>query len=171
MSKVLKIMMTLMLVTVFTLGLGLAGCSSSEMAPEVGNLAPDFQLSTLDGQSVSLSDFRGRPVLVNFWASWCGPCRYEMPFLQRIHEEQAANGLVVLGVNLGESPDEIREFMADFGLSFTMLLDSRQDVALMYNVRGIPTTLLIDEDGVIRYRKVGAFATMKELETALGKIM
>ncbi len=171
MSKVLKIMMTLMLVMISTLGLGLAGCASAETAPEVGNLAPDFQLSNLDGQSVSLSDFRGRPVLVNFWATWCGPCRYEMPFLQRIHEEQAANGLVVLGVNLGESPAEIREFMADFGLSFTMLLDSRQDVALTYNVRGIPTTLLIDEDGVIRYRKVGAFATMKEIETALGKIM
>ncbi len=171
MNKVLKIMMTLMLVMVSTLGLGLAGCSSSETAPEVGKLAPDFQLSALDGGSVSLSDFRGRPVLINFWASWCGPCRYEMPFLQRIHEEQAANGLVVLGVNLGESPDEVREFMGEFGLTFPTLLDSRQDVALTYNVRGIPTTLLIDEDGVIRDRKVGAFATMKELETALGKIM
>ncbi len=171
MGKVFKIMTALMLVMVFTLGLGLAGCSSSETAPEVGKLAPEFQLSNLDGEPVSLSDFRGQPVLVNFWASWCGPCRYEMPFLQRIHEEQAVNGLVVLGVNLEESPDEVREFTAEFGLSFTTLLDSRQEVGLMYNVRAIPTTLLIDENGVIQDRKVGAFATMKELETALGKIM
>ncbi len=171
MSKTLKIMTALMLVVVFTLGLGLTGCSSSETAPEVGKLAPDFQLSDLDGQSVSLSDFRGQPVLVNFWATWCGPCRYEMPFLQRIHEEQAVNGLVVLGVNLGESPDEVREFMGEFGLSFTTLLDSRQEVGLMYNVRAIPTTLLIDGNGVIRDRKVGAFTTMKEIENALGKIM
>ncbi|MEE8318786.1 MAG: redoxin family protein [Dehalococcoidales bacterium] len=171
MGKILKIMTALMLVIVFTLGLGLAGCSSAGTAPEVGKLAPDFQLSNLEGQSVSLSDFRGQPVLVNFWASWCGPCRYEMPFLQQIHEEQAANGLVVLGINLGESPGEVREFMGEFGLTFTTLLDSEQDVALMYNVRSIPTTLLIDENGVIQGRKVGAFTTMKELETVLGKIM
>ena len=171
MGKVFKIMTALMLVIVFTLGLGLAGCSSAETAPEVGKLAPDFQLSNLEGQSVSLSDFRGQPVLVNFWATWCGPCRYEMPFLQRIHEEQGANRLVVLGINLGESPGEVSEFMGEFGLTFTTLLDSGQDVALMYNVRSIPTTLLIDENGVIRDRKVGAFTTMKELETILGKVM
>ncbi len=171
MGKVFKIMTALMLVIVFTLGLVLAGCSSAETASEVGKLAPDFQLSNLEGQSVSLSDFRGQPVLVNFWATWCGPCRYEMPFLQRILEEQGANGLVVLGINLGESPGEVSEFMEEFGLSFTTLLDSGQDIALMYNVRSIPTTLLIDENGIIRDRKVGAFATMKELETVLGKVM
>ena len=78
---------------------------------------------------------------------------------------------MVLGINLGESPGEVSEFMEEFGLSFTTLLDSGQDIALMYNVRSIPTTLLIDENGIIRDRKVGAFATMKELETVLGKVM
>ncbi len=169
MGKGLNLLVGLLLVAL-VLAPGLSGCTPSAAAPEVGKLAPDFQLSDLDGQPVSLSDFRGQPVLLNFWATWCGPCRYEMPFLERIHREQSADGLVVLGVNMGETAEEIEQFAADFGLSFTVLQDSDQEVALRYNVRSIPTTFLIDEDGIIRDHKIGAFATMAEIESDLEKI-
>lgn len=169
MGKGLNLLLGLLL-AVSVLVPGLSGCTPSEAAPEVGRRAPDFELSDLNGQSVSLSDFRGQQVLLNFWATWCGPCRFEMPFLEQVHREQSADGLVVLGVNIGETTEEVEQFAADFGLSFTVLLDSDQQVALMYNVRSIPTTLLIDKDGIIRDRKIGAFATLGEIESDLDKI-
>lgn len=162
---------------VLLLALGLlAGCSSGfapAQGPQPGKPAPDFRLPQLDGQAVSLSDYRGHPVLLNFWASWCGPCRYEMPFLQQVHEDErwSASGLVILAVDIGESPDTVAQFMAENGLSFAALLDTSQDVALQYNVRNIPTTFLIDADGVIRDIKVGAFSGKDEIERRLGKIV
>jgi len=154
-------------------GLVLFGCSSPATAPgpEMGKLAPDFQLSSLDEQSVSLSDFRGKPVLLNFWASWCDPCRFEMPFIQTIYEEWTGKGLVVLAVNLQESPARVREFMETLGLSFPVLLATSQDVPLEYNIRSIPTTFFIDKDGVIQDMKIGAFSSVAEIERRLGKIM
>ena len=158
-------------------GLVLSGCSSPTptstpaQGPEMGKLAPDFQLSNLDGQSVSLSDFRGKPVLLNFWASWCGPCRFEMPFIQTIYEEWTGKGLVVLTVNLQESPARVREFVETLGLSFPVLLATSQDVPLVYNIRSIPTTFFIDRDGVIQDIKIGAFSSVAEIERRLGKIM
>ncbi len=121
------------------------GCSTG-WAPargsQIGNLAPDFQLVNLDGQSVSLRDFRGRPVLVNFWATWCPPCRAEMPFIQEVFADRkwAGKGLVILAVDIGESSSTVREFMKTYGLTFPALLDITQDVSLEYDVRAIPTS-------------------------------
>lgn len=163
----------IVLVVILVLGLLGVSCSGSAPAPAVGKSAPDFQLASLDGQTMALSDFRGRPVLINFWASWCGPCRYEMPFLQRLHEDKewADKGLVILAIDIGEDPETVREFVANYRLSFTVLLDTEQEVALAYNVRGIPTTFLIDEDGIIRDIKMGAFASKAEIEGRLSKII
>jgi len=168
----LKIILALALV----LGLILAGCSSgTEVAqgPQVDKLAPDFQLQTLDGQAVSLGDFRGNPVLLNFWATWCGPCRFEMPFIQEIFEkkEWSDTGLVILAIDIGESPSEVKEFMENYDLSFAVLLDTNQDVALEYNIRAIPTTFFIDKDGIIQDIKVGAFSGKTEIEKRLIKII
>ena len=166
----LKIILSLVLIS----GLLLAGCSAGTgQSPSPGKQAPDFQLPDLEGQPVSLSSFRGQPVLLNFWASWCGPCRYEMPFLQEIHEEWTGKSpsVVILAVNIGESPSEVNEFMNSYNLSFPVLLDTEGNVARMYNVRGIPTTFLIDIDGTIQGIKVGAFSNKTEIEKNLSKII
>jgi peroxiredoxin len=176
MKKIAKVILVIILASALLSGLVTAGCSmgfSPAQSPQPDKLAPDFQLQNLDGQTVSLSDFRGKPVLVNFWASWCGPCRVEMPFIQEIFEDEkwSDTGLVILAVDIGESHSTVKEFMESNGLSFTALLDINQDIALEYNIRAIPTTYLIDKDGIIRDMKIGAFSGRAEIEKRLGKIM
>jgi len=149
-----------------------AGCSEGPGAvrgPEIGKLAPDFQLNNLDGQLVSLSDFRGRPVLVTFWTTWCPPCRSEMPFIQDTFTDKKwlDEGLVVLAIDIGESPSIVREFVKDYGLTFPMLLDIERDVSLEYHVRAIPTTFFIDREGMIRDIKIGPFSSVTEIERSL----
>jgi thiol-disulfide isomerase/thioredoxin len=138
--------------------------------PVVGKLAPDFELDTLDGQTVILSQLKGRPVLVNFWATWCGPCRYEMPFLQQIYEDWPGDELVLLTINVGESSSDVSQFMQSQGFSFTVLLDGEAAVAQRYSVTGIPTTFFIDKEGVIQNVHVGSFQSQTDIETILSKI-
>ena len=139
--------------------------------PQVGKLAPDFQLPNLVGQSISLSDLRGKPVFLNFWATWCGPCLHEMPFIQEIFEEWSDKGLVILAIDIGEAPSKVRDFIQSGNFSFPVLLDTNQNVALEYNVRGIPTTFLIDKDGIIQEMRVGSFSSTAEIEKSLSKII
>jgi len=175
MSRLLKVISISLLLSVLGSGSVLAGCSSGS-APDGGSdaeiLAPDFQLLSLDGQTVSLSDFRGKPVLLNFWATWCGPCKFEMPFLQEIHEDEewSEKGLVILAVDVGENPAQVKLFASSLKLSFMVLLDIDQDVALQYNLRAFPTTFFIDKDGIIQDMKIGAFADRAEIEKRLSKI-
>ncbi len=173
--KTLKVIAAVLIIFSAGFGILLSGCAgsgaASEYGPEIGKMAPDFTLNGLDGQEVSLSDLRGRPVLLNFWASWCGPCRLEMPFLQEIYEKWAGTGLVLLAVNLQEDPDEVREFVGGAGFSFPVLLTTGNEIPLAYNIRGIPATFFIDADGVIRDIKVGAFFGVEDIESRLVKIM
>lgn len=175
MNKALKVIIIVLILAVAFSGSLLAGCTGSgstpEYGPEVGKLAPDFTLTGLDGQEVSLSDFRGEPVLLNFWASWCGPCRIEMPLLQEVYEQWTSKGLVLLAVNLQEDPAKVKEFIDDAGYTFPVLLAPGNKVPLSYNIRGIPATFFIDADGVIRDIKVGAFFGTGEIESKLAKIM
>ena len=161
--------LTAAVVLILTLVSLMVGCSSP--APQVGKPAPDFQLPNLEGQSISLSDFQGKPILLNFWAVSCPPCRFEMPFIQAIFEEQSDTGLVILAVDIGEAPSTIKGFIESSNFSFPVLLDTNQDVALEYNIRAIPTTFLIDKDGVIQEIKVGAFSNMIEIKKSLRKII
>ncbi len=147
----------------------IAGCSDStepDAVPAPGRPAPDFQLQSLDGETVSLDSLRGQPVMVNFWASGCGPCRMEMPFIQEVFEDPdwVEQGLVILAVNLGESPSEARKFMESNNLSFTVLLDAKKEVMRMYNISGIPTTYFIDKDGIIRDIKIGLFENKAQID-------
>ncbi len=172
MTKMLKVMLVITLVSVLTPGLVMAGCSpSSAQGVEVGNLAPDFQLQNFDGQTVSLGNLQGKPVLINFWATWCPPCRDEMPYIQEIYEEWSDKELVVLAINLGESSAKVEEFIQSYNLSFTVLLDTKQDVAQRYNITGIPTTFFIDKAGIIQDKVIGAFQNKAQIENRLGKIM
>ena len=139
----------------------------------MGNRAPDFKLQRLDGEVVALSDLRGSPVMLNFWATWCGPCRVEMPFIQEVFEDKAwaEQGLVILTVNVGEASLRIKQFMEHFGLSFHVLLDKDTSVAKNYNIRGIPTTFFIDKNGIIKDMKIGAFLSREELDGRLDNLM
>ena len=123
-------------------------------APIVGHLAPDFTLQTAVGESYTLSEFRGQPVVLNFWASWCGPCRVEMPFFERT--QMKYNGkTAVIGVNQGESADIVQEFGVRQNISYPLLVDDDNSVNLAYNVHSLPTTIFIDPDGVVQEVIVG----------------
>jgi cytochrome c biogenesis protein CcmG/thiol:disulfide interchange protein DsbE len=148
------------------------GCSpgpDTGQALAEGDLAPGFTLPGLDGKEVSLEDFRCGPVVLNFWATRCEPCRQEMPFLQEISAdpEWTERGLVVLPVNLGEPAALVRGFMNDNRLTFTVLLDSNREVWAQYNMRYIPTTYFIDKDGIIRSIKIGAFARKSDIDRTI----
>lgn len=124
--------------------------AEGQSAPRTGFMAPDFGLTTLEGETVQLSELRGQPVLINFWASWCGPCRVEMPHIQAAFETHRERGLVVLAVNQLEPAPPIANFVDQFGLTFPVPLDSDGQVSRTYQVRGLPTTFFVDAEGVIR---------------------
>ncbi len=142
-----------------------------DISPEVGSVAPDFQLQSLDGRTFSLSGVRGKPVLLNFWATWCGPCRQEMPYLQEVYEAYSDKGLVMAVVDIGESKADVETFLRAAGLSLPILLDSQTSVARQYRVAAIPTSFFIDRDGVIKDKKIGAFSGIDEIKIRLLNIM
>jgi len=158
---------------ILALALLLAGCSADSGSSVVhpGEPAPDFQLQSLDGGSVSLSELRGSPVMLNFWATWCPPCRSEMPYLQQIYEEWSGKGLILLAIDIGESPAKVRQFMQSNNLSLPVLLDIREVVTREYNVIAYPTTFFIDKDGIIQEKVIGAFPTKDAIEKHLSKII
>ena len=136
-----------------------AAADGAEPAPEIGRPAPDFTLPDLSGAPVRLGSYRGRKaVVINFWATWCVPCREEMPTLERLSRERRAV-LEVLGVNLdvagASSLARVRLFVRELSLTFLILLDPEFSVARQYRVRGIPSSFVIDRTGVVRYREVG----------------
>lgn len=118
--------------------------------PAIGYPAPGFTLATLDGDTFSLDELRGAPVVLNFWATWCGPCRRELPALQAAAERYDGEVLIV-GVDQGEDASTVQAFADELGLTFPVPLDGELDVAHDYNVKGLPTTFFIDADGVIRH--------------------
>ncbi len=124
-------------------------------AAHVNFQAPDFTLTTLDGSSMSLSSLRGKVVLVNFWATWCPPCRDEMPEIQAVAREHP-NDFVVLGIDNGETVDVVKPFVKEFNLTFPILLDPDFTVANDYQVKALPTSFFIDRAGIVRATNIGA---------------
>jgi thiol-disulfide isomerase/thioredoxin len=120
-----------------------------------GSEAPGFALPTSGGQTVVLSSFRGRVVFLNFWATWCPPCRLEMPAMERLHQDFKDQGLVILAVDIEESPKLVAKFMKEFRLTFPALLDADSRMSSRYGVRGLPTTVLIDRQGRSVGRAIG----------------
>lgn len=117
--------------------------------------APDFTLKDLHGNLVSLKDLRGKVVFLNFWATWCPPCRLEMPTMEKLHKELGGRGLVILTINFQEGPEEIKEFFREHGLTFTTLLDRKSKVFGLYQAWSLPTTYLINKRGEIVGRVIG----------------
>jgi len=126
-------------------------------APQKGFLAPDFTLETSSGETITLSELRGRPVLVNIWATWCPPCRAEMPALERTYKERQSQGFLVLGVNATNQDDRLSAlaFAADQGLTFPILFDTDGQVSRLYQVRALPSSFFIDAQGVIQEVVIG----------------
>jgi peroxiredoxin/outer membrane lipoprotein-sorting protein len=128
--------------------------NSRPAAIEIGSEAADFQLKDLEGRNVQLKNLRGSVVLLNFWASWCGPCRLEMPVIEKLHQQFHAKGLRVFGVN-DEDIDTIREYVAEHEYSFPTLVDANQQAINLYRIRGIPTMVVIDREGKVAQYRIG----------------
>ena len=122
---------------------------------ETGSPAPDFRLETADGRSIGLKDFLGEIVLVNFWATWCAPCRTEMPLLESTFETFKDQGFVVLGVDFDEPAEIVAAFGDELSLSFPLLLDPGGKIQQLYKVRGYPTTVVLDREGRIQAYHIG----------------
>lgn len=131
-----------------------AGNEGFVSVPSVGKPAPDIDLQNIEGETVRLSDLRGKIVVVNFWATWCGPCVYEMPMFQEMYEEYSSD-LEILAVNNQESEDEVLPFIEKMGLTYEILYDLDARVALEYQVLGFPTTFFVDREGLIQALHVG----------------
>lgn len=135
------------------LALALAACGSGT-DPVEGNLAPDFALKDLSGEMVNLSDYAGHPVLINFWATWCAPCELEMPAIETRFEKYSPN-LIVLAVNFDEPEELVQEFVDKLSLTFEVLMDHDGTVQNLYMVRGYPTSIFVDTEGVIQKIHIG----------------
>jgi len=116
----------------------------------------DFTLPLLDGKRITLSRYKGKVVFLNFWATWCGPCRSEMSSMEAVYQKLKSRGFEIIAVNLGESKDKVSAFMNEYKLNFPAALDERQTTGSQYNVRAIPTTYIIDRRGLIVARMVGS---------------
>ncbi len=136
--------------------------------PEVGQKASDFTLATPDGQQASLSDYKGKLVMVNFWSMRCGPCVSEMPHLQEVYNDWSSQELAILAVNVSDSASAAREFISSTGVSFDILLDPQGEVPQQYCLQPvIPITLFIDREGILRKSQIGAFRSADEINAIL----
>ena len=128
---------------------------SPAMAGLSGATAPDFALKSATGKNLRLSEYRGEVVLINFWASWCGPCRQEMPALDELHKRYQSLGFTVLGVNVEEDSHKARDVLNDLNISFPVLFDDHSTVSRLYDISAMPSTVLVDRNGTVRYLHKG----------------
>ena len=158
---------TLGIVVAVLLGLGVffTGCSSTEVnrarqqtiandvkvGTEVGNTAPDFRLSKMDGSEISLADLKGRPTVLIFWTAWCPVCKEEAPVFNSLAEKYEPRGVRVLGINIQDSIARTQGGIKDFGIRYTVARDADANMARRYNVKGTPTIILLDHKGAVQY--------------------
>lgn len=141
-------------------------------APMIGFLAPDFTLTDVDGETVQLSALRGRPVVLNFWATWCPPCRKEMPALENLWQQYKRGEIIVLGVDEGEKAVTVTQFARGVvDTTFPLLLDTDREIGTQYGVRAFPSTYFIDADGRIQDIKVGGPLNAASLAGSVEKIV
>lgn len=137
------------------LGAAAAASAAADLKPWSGGPPPALALKDIDGRPHRLSDYRGKVVLINFWATWCGPCRDEMPSIQGLKEKLAGRPFAVLAVNLDEPESRIRKFLSQMKVDFTILLDPERKTARAWNARILPASFVVGPDGRIRYSLIG----------------
>ena len=158
-----------------TLAVALVAAAASVPAVEPGAPAPGFRLPTFEsGAAVSLADFRGKVVFVDFWASWCSPCRQSLPLYDKLREDFAAADFAILAIGLDEDVGDAKTFLAEHPVRYTTLQNPQGDVATAFDLKGMPSSYLIDRDGVVRARHVGFEAKdidvlKKEIDKLVGK--
>lgn len=140
--------MNKLLVGIFCTVLAATSLASSGLT---GQAAPDFALKSSTGENLRLSEYRGDVVMVNFWATWCGPCRQEMPLLDELYSRYQRVGFSLLGVNIDDDSSKAMSMVEELGVSFPVLFDARKDVSRLYEVDAMPVTVLIDREGTVRY--------------------
>ncbi len=128
-----------------------AGLVSAAQAETMGELAPDFTLKSRSGENIKLSELRGEVVMINFWASWCAPCRQEMPLLEDMYDKYSDLGFTLLGVNVEEDSSQATNMLREIPVNFPILFDNTNRVSKLYKVVAMPTTVLVDRDGNMRY--------------------
>jgi peroxiredoxin len=139
----------------YAIGLAALLAGMSAAADIDKGAAPDFTLKSSSGENLRLSEFRGEVVMINFWASWCGPCRQEMPLLDELYSQYKPMGFTILGVNVEENSAQAKQMLKENPVNFPVLFDNQSEVSKLYNVVAMPSTVLVDRDGNVRYLHQG----------------
>jgi len=153
MESINRFLQAARLLAVVVLAMAAVGGAGAAVTPAAG--APDFTLPSLDGPNLRLQEQRGRVVMINFWATWCGPCRVEMPHLARLYEKYRGSGFTVLAVNIDEDPHKAASLAKQLGMRFPVLLDTEKKVSRLYDLSTMPSSVLVDRDGRVRYITLG----------------
>jgi thiol-disulfide isomerase/thioredoxin len=161
------LLLAMMLMIAFALYQALRGQGGQ---PEEGQEAPDFQLTTLDGKQMSLQQLRGKGVLINFWGTWCPPCRSEMPVLEKAYEKYRDQGFEIVSVNIAETDVAVASFAKQYGLTFPIWMDRERDVVRLYKINPIPTSFFVDPNGVI-VKKVEGPLNLDQLDLYIHQIL
>ncbi len=149
---IMKRLTFIRLIAALTLSVCLAPCATAET---IQGKAPDFTLKSQGGDNIKLSELRGKVVMINFWASWCGPCRQEMPVLDQLYQRYRSLDFIILGVNVEENSDAAKSLLKDIPVTFPILFDSANNVSKLYKIKGMPSTLLVDRGGNMRHLYMG----------------
>lgn len=131
------------------------GCSEKSAYLVKGDIVPDIEFSTVDGEALTLNEFRGKTILIHFWADWCSECRAEFPKLEQAYQKHREDGFEILAVNVAQSKSHVQSFKDEFGLNFPMLMDENSLVAKKFGIRGLPTNYFIDTDGKVERVIIG----------------
>ena len=164
----------LMRITLIIMVLALAGIAISCNSSLLSEKAPDFTLPTLTGSDITLSELEGTPIVLNFWATWCNPCRGELPFFENV-AQQSGGEIEVIAINVGDSVSTVQDFFGEYEPTMIVALDTNGEVFIGYsqedNPRGyIPITFLVDSEGIVQYIKIGAFTSEAELWDILNDV-
>ncbi|MBI4425032.1 MAG: TlpA family protein disulfide reductase [Elusimicrobia bacterium] len=153
-------------------GLAAASCRRPEPKAPSNEPAPDFQAKTLGGKALSLSGLKGKVVLLDFWATWCGPCEDTIPHLVRTYGRLKDRGLEVVGISLDDDAEDVPAFVRSYGMKYPVVVDEEKSIMELYGVRSVPTTVLVDREGKVRERWLGAGPEIeRELDDALLKLL
>ncbi|MCK4723351.1 MAG: TlpA family protein disulfide reductase [Dehalococcoidia bacterium] len=144
-------------------------CDKQSEQPQVP-YAPDFTLQTIYGESVTLSAFRGKPIMLTFWAIQCPACKVQAPYIQAFHDEWSSERVALLTIDVGDSPASVQDFVTQQGYTYPVLLDPQGRVAQAYGIPGIPITFFIDAEGIAKAYKIGPFQSREEIESTLDSV-